>query len=276
MSVGFTEIGDRVYVLRYPVLDVNTTLVVGDGAALLVDTLATAEQAATLAAAVRSVTPHPLTVVNTHHHFDHCFGNATLAGDPPAPIYAHQVTAALLRDRPDAVRRQACQEMRESEPALADALATTPILAPTHPVRLDAVLDVGGRAVALRHPGRGHTAGDLLVSVPDADVLVAGDLIESGGPPDFAESYPLQWPDTVAELLRLTTPDTVIVPGHGAVVDQSFAHAQHAELTALDWLIRDGHADGAPPERVAARATFGARAGLTAARRGYAELSGTA
>lgn len=276
MTIAFTEIGDRVYVLRHPVLDVNVTLVVGDGAALLVDTLSTAGQAAALRAAIRAVTPHPLTVVNTHHHFDHCFGNATVAGDPPAPIYAHTAALELLRDQPETVRRQAYQEMREPEPALAEELVSTAILAPTHALHLAVDLDVGGRPVALRHPGRGHTAGDLLVHVPDADVLVVGDLVEESGPPDFAESYPLRWPDAVAELLRLTTARTAVVPGHGAVVDVSFVRAQHADLVALRRLIRDGHADGAPPERVAAGAPFGPGPAVAAVRRGYAELSGAA
>ena len=42
---GFTELAAGVHVLRYPVLEVNVVLVVGDGAALLVDTLSTAAQA---------------------------------------------------------------------------------------------------------------------------------------------------------------------------------------------------------------------------------------
>jgi hypothetical protein len=39
-------------------------------------------------------------------------------------------------------------------------------------------------------------------------------------------------------------------------------------------VIRDGHADGAPAEHVAAKAPFGPDAALVAVRRGYAELSG--
>jgi hypothetical protein len=58
-----------------------------------------------------------------------------------------------------------------------------------------------------------------------------------------------------AELAPFTA--SVVVPGHGAPVDRAFVLAQHAELTRLDWLIRDGDADGAPAEAVAARAPFG-------------------
>ncbi len=86
------------------------------------------------------------------------------------------------------------------------------MLAPTHTVRTEAVLDVGGRQVVLRHPGRGHTDADLVVRVPDADLLVAGDLVEQAGPPAFEDSYPLQWPDALAELARSISPATVVVP----------------------------------------------------------------
>jgi glyoxylase-like metal-dependent hydrolase (beta-lactamase superfamily II) len=273
VTVAFVEVGDRVHVLRYPVLDVNVTLVVGDGAALLVDSLSTAAQAAELVAAARRITRHPWSVVNTHHHFDHCFGNATVAGDPPGPIHAHQETLRLLRDHPDEVRRNAYDEMRPTEPALAAELLGTRILAPDHPVRAAVELDVGGRPVVLRHLGLGHTAGDLVVEVPDADVLVAGDLVEEGGPPDFAESYPLRWPATVAALLRLGSARTVVVPGHGAPLDPDRVRGQHDDLATLARLIRDGYAEGVPAQRLAARAPFGPGPALPAIRRGYTHLA---
>ncbi|MFV2101248.1 MBL fold metallo-hydrolase [Micromonospora sp. LOL_024] len=276
MTGRFVEVSDRVLVLREPLLAVNVTLVLGDGAALLVDTLSTAGQATKLAAAVRAVTGDPLTLVNTHHHFDHCFGNATLAGAQARPIWAHELAAAAIRDEPDRLRQEAYAELHDGHPELAAELAETALLAPTHTVHTEATLDVGGRRVVLRHPGRGHTDADLVVRVPDVDLLVAGDLVEQSGPPAFEDSYPLQWPDALAELLRWTSPATVVVPGHGEPVDAEFVRAQHAQLVELAWLIRAGHTGSAPPERVAADAPFPARQALIAARRGYAELDGTA
>ncbi|MEV4499616.1 MBL fold metallo-hydrolase [Micromonospora arborensis] len=276
MNAGFVEVADRVHVLREPLLRVNVTLVVGDDEALLVDTLSSAAQATVLATAVRAVTDRPLTLVNTHHHYDHCFGNAVLAGDPPRPVYAHELAAAALRAEPERLRREAYEEVRAEHPALAAELADTLLLAPTHTVQIETSLDLGGRRVLLRHPGRGHTEADLVVHVPDADVLIAGDLVEQSGPPAFEDSYPLRWPDAVADLLRLTTARTVVVPGHGDPVDVEFVRAQHAELVRLAWLIRAAHTGSAPPERVAAEAPFGARAALIAAHRGYEELDGEA
>jgi glyoxylase-like metal-dependent hydrolase (beta-lactamase superfamily II) len=274
----FVEVGRDVYVLRYPVLDVNVTLVVGDGEALLVDTLSTAGQAQELAAEARKVTAHPWTLVNTHHHFDHCLGNATLA-DAERPIWAHEEAANLLREQArqlPKMRRGWYDRYAATDPELAEGLLRAEILPPNRTVHTECTLDVGGRAVVLRHLGRGHTGDDLVVHVPDTDVLVAGDLVEESGPPSFKDAYPLEWPETLAALLRIVSTTGAVVPGHGAVVNREFVSGQHAELAHLAWLIRDGHADEAPAEAVAARAPFDAPTALLAIRRGYAELAGRA
>lgn len=271
--IQFTEVARDVFVLRYPLFDVNITLVTGGGEALLVDTLSTDAQAAELAEAARRVTPHPWTIVNTHHHFDHCFGNSVLASGG-RPIWGHEETARELAEQGEAQRRAAQQRWAPEFPELAEGLPGVRVVAPDHTVRWDQVLTVGGREVWLRHLGRGHTAGDLVVQVPDADVVVAGDLVEEIGPPDFDDAYPLEWPETVAGLLSYLEPETVVVPGHGAVVGREFVNAQHAELTALAWQIREGHADGAPAEQVAAATGYQPEVALPAVRRGYTELTG--
>lgn len=264
---GFVEVADRVFVLRYPVLDVNVTLVLGDTGALLVDTLATGGQARELAAAVAAVTTVPLSVVNTHHHFDHCLGNAAFAD---APIYAHPEAAARLAATDPA---EVWREWAPSHPGL-DGLRTTDIRVPERLVAHETSLDLGGRTVVLSHPGRGHTAGDLIVRVPDASLAVAGDLVEESGPPQFDDGYPLEWPDAVAAILALAP--AVVVPGHGAVCDLPFVRRQHAELAALSWLIRDGHADGVPADEVVRKAPYEFETAAVAVARGYAELDGTA
>ena len=106
----FVEVADEVYLLRYPVLDVNSTLVIGSEVAAVVDTLATDAQAGELLTAVRAVTSLPLVVINTHHHFDHCFGNrCVVAASPGAAVWAprggrvrtalprHPVAAGVVR-----------------------------------------------------------------------------------------------------------------------------------------------------------------------------------
>jgi glyoxylase-like metal-dependent hydrolase (beta-lactamase superfamily II) len=268
----FAEVADGVYVLRYPVLDVNSTLVVGPDEALLVDTLATPAQAAELAAAVRRVTPLPYRVVNTHHHFDHCFGNAVVAG-PGAEVWAHEGCA----DRLAALDDRALAEIAAEFPRLADGILATTVRVPDRTVREETVLDVGGRTVQLVHLGRGHTDDDLVVVVPDAATVVAGDLVEESGPPGFGDAWPLDWPATDAALLEIVeglVGTATVVPGHGAAVGRDFVKAQHDELARLAWLCRDGHADDRPPEDVAAVAPYGPGVALVAVLRAYADLDG--
>jgi glyoxylase-like metal-dependent hydrolase (beta-lactamase superfamily II) len=273
---AFTEVATEVYVLRYPVLDVNATLIIGAEAAVVVDTLSSDAQATELLGAVRRITAHPLVLVNTHHHFDHCFGNHVLTGDAGLGIWAHETAAAVQKESGEKSRRALYEFYQSTHPELAEGLLATTLRPADRTFHLESIMDIGGRSVELRHLGRGHTEGDVVVLIPDVDAVLAGDLVEQGAPPSFSDSYPLDWPETVADLTARMTSGTVVVPGHGATVDKDFVHAQHGELTELAWLIRDGHADGAPAEAVAAKAPFPADVALIAVRRGYAELSGRA
>ncbi len=274
-AAPFVEIGPGVYVMRYPTLDVNASLIVGGEVAVVVDTLSTTAQAMELAVAVRAITPLPLVLVNTHHHYDHCFGNAVL-GDlsPGSQIWAHEATLVTLREDGAKLQRAWYEQLLSIDPELADGVASVTLRPPDRGVHTESIMDIGGRVVELRHLGRGHTDGDLIVCVPDADVIIAGDLVEQGGPPSFEDSYPVEWPETLAALRALLAPTARVVPGHGAPVDLDFVRAQHDELTELAWLIRDGHADGAKPESVAAKAPYQANVALVAVRRGFADLSG--
>ncbi len=270
-----SEVAPEVYVLRYPVLDVNATLIVGGEVAAIVDTLSTDAQARELLAAVRAVTALPLVVINTHHHFDHCYGNGVVAAaSPGCAIWAHEAAAAELRIHGGLWQRELYEKWLPTHPELAEGLAAVEPRPPDRTISTESTMDIGGRTLELRHFGRGHTDGDVIVAVPDAAALLAGDLVEQGAPPSFSDSFPVDWPDTVAALLDLTTPSTVVLPGHGSTVDADFVRAQHAELTQLASLIREGHSDGTPPDVIAAKAPFGHDAALTAVTRGYAQLAG--
>ena len=118
---------------------------------------------------------------------------------------------------------------------------------PTHTFSSAVQLDLGDRAVELIHPGRGHTAGDLVVRVPDADVLLGGDLVEESDPPFIGDdSWPLEWPMTLDLVLGLMTDATVVVPGHGQVVDKEFVQDQRTELGVIAETIRDLASRGVP------------------------------
>jgi glyoxylase-like metal-dependent hydrolase (beta-lactamase superfamily II) len=271
----FVEVGPRIHVLTHPVYRVNSVLIDSDQGAIVIDTLSTVRQADALLAAVRRVTQQPLTVVNTHFHFDHTFGNSVLGA--PGRVWGHPTCAQELGERGEHWRRYWQQEVAEEDEELALEIGDVPLLPPDRLVTHLHELELGERKVVLRHAGRGHTEGDLVALVDE--VLVAGDLIEEGAPPSFEDSYPLDWPNTLAALLDL--PFEKAIPGHGRVVDRAFIESQHEELTRLDWLIREGHADSAPVERVVGASPLSRKWGdagriqsMHAVRRGYAQLDG--
>jgi glyoxylase-like metal-dependent hydrolase (beta-lactamase superfamily II) len=230
-AAGWTEVGDQVFVRRHADLDLNCGLVVGMSGCLVIDTRSHLAQGRDLAEAVRAVTDRPWTVVNTHAHYDHCFGNAAFR---PATVWGHRRCADALLTTADLQRAEVVAALHAAgRIEAADLVAAAPIDPPDELVDDSAVLDLGGRRVTLAHLGRGHTDGDLVVAVDD--VLFAGDLVEEGAPPAMDDAFPLEWPATLTTVLGLVRGP--VVPGHGDVVDAAFVAGQRDELTALaDWL----------------------------------------
>lgn len=216
------EVGEQIYVRRHRHYDLNVGLMVGADACLVIDTRESLAAGRELAAAIRTITSAPWTVVNTHSHFDHFLGNAAFV---PADIWA------LDRCRDDIADSGEYQLHTYSDGA------ATPLVVPnrvyTAPSR---EFVVGGRTVMLHHFGRGHTDNDTVITVDD--VLFAGDLVEEGAPPSFDDAFPLEWPSTMDALIAIA--DGPVVPGHGAVVDRAFVQEQRVLLQAVADAARAG------------------------------------
>lgn len=247
---GFVEVGDRCWVARHEFLDVNVGLVAGDRGLLVVDTLASEPAARIAVDHVRRLARRDVVaVVNTHVHFDHTFGNAVFAEEYDAPqIVAHEQAAA---DLPETAARLQEEARRDESDAHHADIAAARILVPEHTFSSARVVDLGDRFVEVLHPGRGHTAGDAVVHVPDADVTFAGDLVEESavrnGVPGFGDDcFPLEWPATLDIVTGLLTERSVVVPGHGLPVDREFVMDQRASIGIVAETIRDLARQGVP------------------------------
>jgi glyoxylase-like metal-dependent hydrolase (beta-lactamase superfamily II) len=247
LPASWVEIADGVCARRYAELNLTVGLVVGGERCLVVDTRGDLEQGVELATAVRRVTAVPWKLAVTHAHFDHCFGSAAFRhAARPAPIWAHRGCPPALAGSAERQRAEWAAHYRSAgDEARAAALAGTVPIPPDHLVDRAAELDLGDRIVRLVHLGAGHTDHDLVVHVPDAAVVYAGDLVEQGAPPDFSDARPLDWPATVERLLTELAPNT-IVPGHGDPVGPEFVAAQReglAEVAELYRLVLAGELD---------------------------------
>jgi glyoxylase-like metal-dependent hydrolase (beta-lactamase superfamily II) len=181
---------------------VNLVLVAGSERALLVDTGSSPEQGRTVRAAAAEVIAVPLeVVVVTHAHDDHLRG---------LPAFDDLVTVG-----------------HEDVPG------------PHRSIVLATAFDLGGRRVEVIHLGRGHTSGDLVVVVPDADLVVVGDLVESAAPPSLGpDSFLQEWPVTVDGVIGLMTGETRAVPGHGDPVDRPYVYEQRGRLASIAGEVR--------------------------------------
>lgn len=271
--IDFVEVADRVWTARLDWYDVNVGVVAGDHGCLVVDAHGSRPAGLRLGEAIRALGPGPaLAVVHTHWHFDHTFGTAGLQEVlGAAPVWSHEAASdELAAGSADVQQRLArSEDVRDREAADSEVVAATR--------RFSSVrsLDLGDRMVELLHPGRGHTGGDATVWVPDSEVLFAGDLVEESGPPAYGEDcFPMDWPLSLDFLLGLMTPRTVVVPGHGAPVDQEFVLSQRAQVGGVAETIRDLASRGVPLAEALDAAEWPLPAGSLghAVARGYEQL----
>jgi glyoxylase-like metal-dependent hydrolase (beta-lactamase superfamily II) len=234
---AWLEIGDRVFVRRYAFYDQNIGVVLGGEGVLLIDTRISPRQAGEIIADLRTLTPLPVTVVvNTHGHSDHAFGNRSFR---PATIWGHERCVTMI----ETTGARQLAGLVSVMPDLAEDLAEVVLDPPDRTFEETATveIDAGGRTVELRYLGRGHTDNDIVLTVPDANILFAGDLLENDATPYFGDGFPLDWPATAEALVELAT--GVVVPGHGSIGDRAFAVRQMTEFRAvaeLATLVHDG------------------------------------
>lgn len=223
----------------------NGGFLVGKDAALLLEGFVTAAGASFQMEALRSVSQVPVkAALDTHYHYDHSMGNA-FYGANGVPLWAHASVAqrivesyALLQGAdkeamlaPLEKRVKDAKSDAERAHAQSDLNAVTGIFQlanasvlglPNHPLdpaKLPTI-DLGGLTAVLEsYPG--HSGTDILVRVPDQNVVYTGDLLFSGFyPVSFDEKATISgWRNTLKKFASYDK-DTVFVPGHGQICGQ--------------------------------------------------------
>ena len=275
------EVGERVFTRRYRFMHQQIGAILTEGGPVVIDTRSTVGHAREILADLREITSRPVAgVINTHHHFDHTFGNHELR---PAPIWGHVRCVARIRQNLEdpAAHARNLGEIGQEYPSIASELDQVTLDPPDHAVEDGgADVEIGGRRIELRWLGRGHTDNDLVIRVPDAPVVFAGDLLENGAPPWLGDGYPLDWVGTIAGILALLPgpgsggPEVAVVPGHGDVGDRAFVERSLIEMTAIADLARrvDGGAVGLADAILAA--PYPTTAATEAIERAVAQLRG--
>jgi glyoxylase-like metal-dependent hydrolase (beta-lactamase superfamily II) len=222
------EIGDRIFRRRYSELDQNIGAIVTDDGLVVIDSRSHPHHARILREELAMLSPEPVRwLINTHRHWDHCFGNQVFEG---AVIVGHRrCRDGLLATGAEAIEAlKQAEWMTPEERVHFDEVELTPA---TLVFDESTGLRAGGRRLDLAFLGRGHTDGDIVITVDD--VTFAGDLVEEGAPPAFGDAFPREWVATLHVMAEEVT--GVVVPGHGDVVDRDFVLAQADEIaTAIE------------------------------------------
>lgn len=243
------DLGDGLHAAVDLSMGGNALAVASEGKLLLVDTKFPA-LAAALAREAESFGGTLATIVITHHHADHTGGNAVLNGR--AEILAHAAAAGRIAgqlDRYVGAARGGMRQVEQSRPGAEQVLEDAQAAAEAAPAweasdftpdrtisQWPHEVEVGAATVTLHHFGPGHTDNDVVVHLPDANVLHAGDLCFHGLHPYFDPDGGVTcrgWSQAVSKAMELCDGETVVVPGHGEVTDLEGLAAQKRYLDAL-------------------------------------------
>jgi cyclase len=201
------ELADGVYVWLQPGGESgvsNAGVVVDDDGVTIIDTMMVRSQWEPFAEAVKALELPMRRIVLTHGHIDHVGGTKAF---PHAGVYASPQTSTVL-DEPMPI--EAYKSFMSAFDEEFDDLAELGTRPATH--LIDGAASLTPRVEVL--PASGHTEGDVIALVADADVCFAGDLCFFGVTPLAFQGDPDKWADMLDAVADLA--DT-IVPGHGPI-----------------------------------------------------------
>jgi glyoxylase-like metal-dependent hydrolase (beta-lactamase superfamily II) len=232
------KIGEGVYAAVSPdgsKAGSNAGFVVGSNGVLVVDTFVGAEPAKELLAEIRKVTNLPIRfVVNTHYHLDHTGGNGVFS-EAGATIVAQRNLRGWLRT--ENLKFFGGANAKPENKAMVESLALPDM------VYTDAVdIYLGSRLIQVRYM-LGHTGGDSVVIVPDANVVFGGDLVWQKHLPNLIDATTSDWVKTLEKLLA-EHPSATYVSGHGDVATPDDVRDFHDYLAALREAIGKAQAAG--------------------------------
>jgi len=206
-TITFSEIGPDIYAFTAEG-DPNTAVIVGDDGCIVFDAQATPAMANSVIERVRTVTDKPIKyVVLSHYHAVRVLGASAYKAEG---IVASQETQRLIAERG---QQDWDSEFGRFPRLFRDAESIPGLTWPTLTFETDMTIYLGKREVKLMHLGAGHTSGDIVAWVPDAQVMCSGDLIEFHSACYCGDALLREWPMTLNEIREFNP--KAVAPGRG-------------------------------------------------------------
>ena len=209
-KISFTEVGAGLYAFTAEG-DPNSGVIIGDDAVMVIEAQATPRLAQKVIDCVRSVTDKPIThVVLTHYHAVRVLGASAFNA---REVIMGETCRAMVVER--GAEDWASEFQRF--PRLFQGHESIPGLTwPTTTFDNRMTVYLGKRRVDLIHLGRAHTAGDIVVHVPDENVMFTGDIVEAHSACYCGDGHFADWPATLEAIRAFDL--AAIAPGRGNAV----------------------------------------------------------
>ncbi len=274
-----------------PVPSGNVLAVVGDDGVLVVDSGRFPTLARRMVAEIRKRTDKPVRfLVHTHWHLDHIVGDGEFRAAFPGirflstdftrrKMVEKQVGYLANIEKTDQGYLEYLEgrvkkgEDRDGSPMPAPVLkylrsqiddvrlemAELPgsaVVPPDVTFSTAMTVHLGKREVRILFLGKGNTAGDTVVQIPDAKVVAAGDLLVAPVPYGYG-CHPAEWIETLKKLVTIEA--AAIVPGHGPVM-RDWEHAKNVigVLEAIRAQVKDAVRQGLTAEQTLQRVDLAA------------------
>ncbi|MFZ6030486.1 MAG: MBL fold metallo-hydrolase [Chloroflexota bacterium] len=176
-----------------------------------------------------------ITAINTGYHVDNLGGNQALLA-ASIPVYGSDLTAELIVERSEDVRRSMLDAIGDKQSAAYQAQLETAYLPPDHVFKAadGLTLAFGGEEVQVIYPGPSQAPDKLAVYFPVRKLLFGSCTIigmEKLG--NTADADLQHWPEALRQLEMLAV--DVVVPGHGARLDPGLIRHTLDLLSALPY-----------------------------------------
>jgi glyoxylase-like metal-dependent hydrolase (beta-lactamase superfamily II) len=206
-KITFSEIGPDLYAFTAEG-DPNSAVIVGDDGCIVFDAQATPAMANKVIERVKTVTDKPIKyVVLSHYHAVRVLGASAYQAQG---VVASQETFRLIEERG---QQDWDSEFGRFPRLFQDAESIPGLTWPTLTFEGEMSIFLGKREVKLIQLGAGHTSGDIVAWVPDAEVMFSGDLIEYHSACYCGDAHLREWPMTLNEIRDFNP--KAIAPGRG-------------------------------------------------------------
>ena len=206
-KISFNEIGNNLFAFTAEG-DPNSGVIIGDESVMVIDAQATPTLARQVIEKVRSVTDKPIShLVLSHYHAVRVLGASE-----------YKANNIIMSSKARSMVVERGKEDWDSEfdrfPRLFKGYQEILGLTwPTTTFENKMSVFLGKRRVDLYFLGRAHTAGDIVIHVPDSNVLFTGDIVEYKSACYCGDAHLQDWTETLKNIAKFQA--VALVPGRG-------------------------------------------------------------